>query len=175
MTECTTGSLMQIAYVVEDIDLAVKHWAEKLGVAPFFVTRHAKYSKLTYQGEQAYCDISLAFAYSGDYQIELVQQHNDMPSVFRDFVERNGFGMHHVGILAEDIEEEILKLAARGVDPVQHCISELGVEAIFFNCDLHPGGMLELIQATPVLSAAFSYMKDAAKNWDCTSPYLIEY
>ncbi|HHM8126990.1 TPA: VOC family protein [Pseudomonas aeruginosa] len=175
MVKSKAGPMMQIAYVVEDIDLAVKHWAEKLGVAPFFVTRHAKYETLTYQAEPTGCDITLAFAYSGDLQIELVQQHNDAPSVFREFVQRNGYGMHHVGVLTEDLQADVRSLAGKGVTPVQHCISELGVEAIYLDSDFHPGGMLELIQATSVLKEAFSFMKDAADTWDGSSPYLIEY
>jgi hypothetical protein len=157
---------MQVAYVVEDIDAAVEHWAKTLQVGPFFVRRHVAYKEVTYRGAPSAADVSLAFAYSGDLNIELVQQHNEAPSVFRDFIGRHGYGVQHVGVISDDIEADARFLADKGVETLQRLVNANGVETRFFDTELFPGAMLELIQRSPTLEAGFAHMKAAAETWD---------
>lgn len=160
------GGIMQIAYVVEDLDLAIEHWAKTFGVGPFFVRRHVQYQDITYRGRPCEADVSLGFAFSGETQIELIQQHNTADSVFNDFREAHGFGQQHVGVLSDDLEGDAARLAARGVSVVQRCVNPNGVETLLFDTEFHPGVMLELIGATPGLREGFAAMKEAARSWD---------
>ena len=82
--------IMQFSYVVRDLDAAIEHWAGNLQVGPFFVAPHVPYTRCLYRGTPTDLDMSVAIAYTGDTQIELVQQHNDAPSIFRDFLSRRG-------------------------------------------------------------------------------------
>lgn len=158
--------VFQFAYVVEDLDAAIEHWAHTLGAGPFFVIRNARYAAAEHRGEAHMPDVSLAFGYSGDVNIELIQQHDDTPSVFLDFLKSRGPGQQHVGIMSSDLEADTEMLAARGVAMVQRLVNESGVETRFFDTELHGGAMLELIQASPETAAAFSFMKVAAEQWD---------
>jgi 4-hydroxyphenylpyruvate dioxygenase-like putative hemolysin len=167
------GPIVQIAYVVEDIEEAIEHWS-KLGVGPFFLARHMRQARQTYLGKETTCDISVAFAYSGDLQIELVQQHNRAPSVFLDFQALHGFGMQHVGVLSSDIAADTTTLANQGFQPVQHMVSSQGVETVFFDTDRHGGTVLELIQATPEVVGGFARMMEAAQAWDGNGTAVIE-
>lgn len=167
------GPVMQIAYVVEDIDSAVAHW-NKLGVGPFFITRHPKYAQQTYRGTPTDCDISAAFAFTGELQIELVQQHNDAPSPFKEYVDAQGFGMQHMGVLTEDLEADTATLTSQGFAPFHRMISAIGVETVFFNSDQAGGTVLELIKQTPEVQAGFSYMKSQARTWN-GEPASIEF
>jgi hypothetical protein len=164
------GAIMQIAYVVDDLDQAIDHWTCKLGVGPFFVRRHVEYQDFSYRGAPSPADVSLAFAYSGETQIELVQQHNDAPSVFGDFVRAHGYGLQHIGVLSDDLYADVARLAKEKIRPVQRCLNANGVETLFFDTDRHPGAMLELIQASPELDAAFAFMKQAAAGWAGDDP-----
>lgn len=168
------GPVMQVAYLVADIDAAIAHWS-KLGVGPFFLSRHLQYEQQSYRGEAADCDISAAFAFSGDLQIELVQQHNDAPSAFEEFKKQHGFGMQHIGVLSDDIAADTAVLEGEGFTPLQRMVSALGVETVFFDTKLPGGAVLELIQATPVVTAGFAQMKAAAQAWDGTGPAVIEF
>ena len=48
------GPAKQIAYMVDDIDAAIKHWHDEYGVGPFLVTRNATpLSNAYYRGEKA--------------------------------------------------------------------------------------------------------------------------
>lgn len=164
------GPIMQIAYVVEDLDEAVAHWAGVLGTGPFFVLRHMEYQANEYRGENCTADVSLAFAYSGDMNIELIQQHNDAPSVFRDFIEKHGFGQQHVAVMSDDLEADHRWLGEQGIALVQRLVNGNGTQTMFFETALHGGAMLELIERSPATDAAFAYMKQAAADWDGKSP-----
>ena len=50
-----------------------------------------------YRGEPSPLEVSIALANSGALQIELIQQRNDAPSMYRDFLSRESRGgLHHV-------------------------------------------------------------------------------
>jgi catechol 2,3-dioxygenase-like lactoylglutathione lyase family enzyme len=164
------GGIMQIAYVVEDLDKAVDHWAKVLGVGPFFIRRHVQYPTLTFRGGPCEADLSLAFAFSGDTQIELVQQHNAAPSLYSEFIARHGYGQQHLGVISDDLAADVEKFTARGFPVVQHHVNPNGIETMLFETDLHAGGVIELIGSTPALTEGFAAMKEAARTWDGVDP-----
>ncbi|CAJ0738155.1 MULTISPECIES: VOC family protein [Ralstonia] len=168
------GPVMQVAYVVDDVDAAIALW-NKLGIGPFFVSRHIQYAEQTYRGQHTECDITAAFAYSGDLQIELVEQHNAAPSAFADFQNRYGAGVQHVGLLSNDIAADTATLADQGFSPLHRTLSSIGVETVFFEPPLLGGTVLELIQASPLITEGFAQMKAAAQAWDGTGPSVIEF
>ncbi|HEY2032186.1 MAG TPA: VOC family protein [Rhizomicrobium sp.] len=165
------GAIMQIAYVVDDLHDAIAKWARDLLVGPFFVYEHVKYRQLMFRGKPSAADVSLAFAFTGDLQIELVQQHNDAPSVYREFLARKGTGVQHMGALSDDLVADTVQLKALGIDAVQHGISATGSETIYFESERSLGSMLELIQTSDGLRASFARMKRAAQDWNGKNPY----
>ena len=171
MTAPARHAIMQIAYVVEDLDSAVEHWARRLGVGPFFVRRHVVFREFLYRGRPSAPDLSLAFAFSGATQIELIQQHNQAASVFSHFRRRHGFGVQHLGALSENLSRDIEQLAARGISVVQRSCNERGFETVLLDTEAQPGTMLELIGASPPLLEGFARMRQAAAEWDGGDPY----
>jgi len=168
------GAIMQVAYLVEDIDKAVARWTA-MGVGPFFVSRHLKYEAQTHRGKEISADISAAFAYTGDLQIELMQQHNDAPSSLTEFKLVHGFGLHHLGILSQDIDVDATSLVERGLKPISRWVSAMGVETRFFEADLDGGSVIELIQSSPVVEGGFAQMKAASAAWDRSGSAYFEF
>ena len=70
--DCLPGPVRQMGYVVTDLDQAMAGWLE-LGVGPWFVMRGLPL-QADYRGEPCETTLSLAFANSGEMQIELIQQ-----------------------------------------------------------------------------------------------------
>lgn len=174
MNASGAGQISQVAYVVEDLDLAIAHWV-KLGVGPFFVGRHMKYARRVHRGESTDYDISAAFAFSGDLQIELIEQHNAAPSAMQDFIRSRGYGVQHLGVLVDDIAAGAERLAAQGFPQLSQSVSEVGVETRFFDIGLDGGCVLELIQKNQMLETAFAQMKEASRVWSRGDPYLHEF
>ena len=91
------GSILQNGFVVRDIKAAMRHWIEVLEVGPWFYFEHIPFVDFRYKGELSPVDVSLALANSGDFQVELIQQRNDAPSLYRDFIAAGHEGLQHVG------------------------------------------------------------------------------
>ena len=158
--------VMQVAYVVEDIEKAASHWARTLGVGPFYLFSHTPFKEIRYRDEPSPIDMSVAIAYNGDIQIELIQQHNDSPSIFTEFIEKFGYGQQHVGVTTDRFEDTLAHFAQKGIKPRQQGITLPGMNFAYLETDFHPGGMLELIEADTSIMKAFSIIKKAAEDWD---------
>ena len=89
------GKVCQNGYVVRDIDAAMRFWIEKLRVGPFFYVPSVKIDWFRYRGMDSPLEMSVALANSGDLQIELIQQRNNAPSMYLDFLARHGEDRPH--------------------------------------------------------------------------------
>ena len=94
------GCVMQIAFVPEDFDAALHHWTQVMGVGPFFLLENIQLKDSRYLGAPNECLFSIALAYWGDLQVELIRQENDAPSIYRGVA---GPGLHHTCLLTDDI------------------------------------------------------------------------
>lgn len=95
-------NLRQVAYVVKDLDEALDYWTRVMKAGPFYKLEHAPLTNKLYRGAATDVDIDLAIGYSGELQIELIQQNNDVPSVYKEFLDAGRSGIHHIGIMPED-------------------------------------------------------------------------
>ena len=163
------GPIMQSSFVVPDWREAALHWAETLGVGPFFVFEHIAFAELRYRGEPTAIDMSVAIAYSGELQIELVEQHDDTRSIYPDFLSEHAPGLQHVGALTADLERALDDNALRA-KIVQDGITATGLRFAYVDTVLHNGSMLEIIEADAGTRDAFEYMKETARHWDGSDP-----
>lgn len=168
----TLGPIMQNGFVVRDWRAAAMHWADKLGVGPFFVLEHIDFDVCRYKGEPADIDMTVAIAYTGGYQIELVQQHNDTPSIYTEFLAHNEPGLQHVGTVVDDLD------AALDGNGLRDCIVQDGRTATgqrfaYVDTVLHNGTMIELIETNDDMQKAFAYMQKAAADWDGSDPIRV--
>ena len=97
-----TYPLFQHAYVVTDLDAAVRRWSELFGAGPFALRWHHVAPQFAYRGTPDQADVSYAFGYLGDIQVQLIQQHDDTPSIYRDMYGPDEEGFHHVATLVHD-------------------------------------------------------------------------
>lgn len=161
--------LEQIAFVVDDLHKSIKHWAEVYGVGPFVVREHIEYTKFQFEGEDSAVDYSLAQAWHGDVQIELLQQHNDAPSVLSKFRVPRGC-VHHFGTLASDFEADEARMLSMGFKCAQRVVLPNG-SLLGFYTGGEILGMVELIWLADG-GIGWNKFKEAAKTWDRRSPYL---
>lgn len=97
------SSLEQVAFVVKDLAAAQRFFGDKMGVPRFYVIEN--FGKIatdkTFRGRPAEHDFSLAIAYSGNTQIELIQ-HISGETTYKEFLERRGEGLHHLGFFLHE-------------------------------------------------------------------------
>jgi hypothetical protein len=162
------GPIMQIAFVPDDFDAALTHWTTVMGVGPFFLLENIALEGMQYRGAPSDCVFTLALAYWGDIQVELIRQENDAPSIYRDLP--NGGAMHHVCVLTDDIAAAKERAIAAGAELlVEAKVGEDG-GVIYVDCGGYPGGIVEVLQPASGTDGFFAMIRDAARTWDGSDP-----
>lgn len=169
MTRRRFGPIVQMGYLVPDIERAIDHWTRMLGVGPFFLIEHTPFTELYYRGQPVTVDQSAALAQWDDMQIELVEQHNDVRCVNTDFAGRERGGLQHLGVMCGSVAAERERLAREGVETVQWgAVSE--IRFAFLDTGQHDGLMIELIEEGPAIREFFTMVREAARDWDGSEP-----
>jgi hypothetical protein len=164
------GPIRQNGYVVRDIHAAMKHWIEVIGVGPWFYIERFPFRDFRYRGQPSSPAVSIALANSGYLQIELIQQHDDAPSMFRDFIDAGHEGLQHVAYWPDDIDAMVEPLLARGYEIGQSGISgEMG-RFLYLSTEAHPGTVVEVSHRTPARAAVFDRICAASEGWDGSDP-----
>ena len=76
-----------------------------LGIGPWFVMRNVAIRAL-YRDEPCEITLTLALANSGDLQVELIQQHDDTPSIYTEFLSSGRRGLSPVGLLERQFRRD---------------------------------------------------------------------
>lgn len=158
--------IIQNAYHVADLDEAITRWHALWGIGPFIVRRHIVLPQVRYRGQPAELDISAAYVQSGDLQIELVTQHNDAPSAFRDSFAPMEEGLHHVAVVPDDYDALIAHYAALGFPVATELRTASGRGAAYVDTRRMLGHMVEVYWPSPGLTALYRDVADAARRWD---------
>lgn len=161
------GEIRQLGYVVPDMDAAIEHWASVMGVGPFYVTSRVPYAEVSYRGAPCDAETSVALASHRGMQIEIIQQVSGGASIFRDFLDRTGGGLHHVCAVTADLEADLKAWKRRGVGVLQGGTTTAGIPFAYLDTDPSDrGGVLELVQPTAGLMRFFARIDAAAEAWD---------
>lgn len=161
------GKIMQLGYVVHDLDAEVDHWTRVMGVGPFFVTGTVPYDTVTFRGAPCDAETRVAIASRDGMQIEIIQQTGGGASTFTEFLEATGGGLHHVCALTDDLEADIAAWAARGVDVLQGGVTKAKIPFAYMDTDPdNRGRVLELVQPSPGLLRFFDKIETTCAGWD---------
>jgi catechol 2,3-dioxygenase-like lactoylglutathione lyase family enzyme len=170
------GEMRQIAFVVRDIDAALEYWAETLGVGPFFLLRDLVPENYRYREKPAHGPrMTVALGYSGDFQVEVIAQHDDHPSAYRDFLVAGREGFQHVSswMTRAEYDRERERIRARGTIAVHEgAIPGSGIRFAYFATDDVSGGFLYEIAEVkePAPYEMMMKIRDASRSWDGKKP-----
>ena len=163
------GPIVQMGYLVPDIERAVCHWTERLGVGPFFLIEHTPFTELWYRGRAITADQSAALAQWNDMQIELVQQHDARPCLNNEFSGLARGGLQHLGVMTRSVADDMSMLAAQGIEALQWgAVGE--IRFAFLDTGQHDGLLVELIEDVAPIREFFGMVRDAAVGWDGRDP-----
>jgi hypothetical protein len=167
LTSILPGPIRQNGYVVHDLDAAIAQWLA-LGIGPW-ITLGPMEQGMVFRGEPTTCTITLAFANSGDLQIELIHQTGDAPTAYLEFLASGREGFHHLAWWAEDF------------DAVEAAVAEAGWEVVFSGdgggttrflyCDAPDvaATCLEVMELNDMTRGLMDHVRQAADTWDGTT------
>ena len=167
-----TNGIIQIAYIVEDIQAAMKTFGTRLNLGPWFLFEHFEFQWLKYRGTPCELDVTLALTNSGHMTIELIQQNDVRPSVYQEIRERRGFGFHHwaVGANPADYDRVLAHYEKQGYAIALEAAVAVGARAAYVDTSADLGGMIEIIEVTPAVERLFTHVHQVSVGWDGSEP-----
>jgi catechol 2,3-dioxygenase-like lactoylglutathione lyase family enzyme len=157
--------VMQACWAVPNIDEACRLWTETMGIGPFYLFRDLKIDTVNYRGTPTSTHFSVAIAQAGGTQIELVEQHCDNPSAYRDLVAKGERGFHHIAIYVSDYEAALKQYTDKGfVAAIDGTFGKMRFAYVDTSEAL--GCMVEIIEHDPVQDEIFARVRNGAENWD---------
>ncbi len=143
----------QIAFVVEDLDAAVREFHRNFGIGLWtaWSLGPGTLKDMIYQGSATEFSFRHALAWQNGVQFELVQPLAG-PSIFVDHLKQHGPGLHHIGAYVPDHAAAVLAAKNEGYEPLQSARG-FGAEGdgafAYFTAPGIPG-IVELIEAPRV-------------------------
>lgn len=168
------GPVRQNGYVVRDIHAAMDHWINAMGVGPWFYIDRVKTDYFRHRGQDAAVEMSIALANAGDLQLELIQQRNDAPSMYKEFLDAGHEGLQHVAFWSTSYQQLYDQSLARGLK-VGH-EGQIGGEQgrfAYFDSAAHPGSVIEISDISGNKGRFFDHIRRIAADWDGADPIRI--
>lgn len=163
-------TIIQQAFTVEDIESSIHTYVELHGVGPWFVRGPFVPTAAQYRGRPSQPRLTLARAFSGDVMLELVQQHDDAPSVYREQVGRHGYGFHHWGRLTSTFDADVVRFAELGMPVAFSDVTPTGSRIAYVDTATRLPGMTELIESNDAQRRLYAGMEASARDWDGRAP-----
>jgi methylmalonyl-CoA/ethylmalonyl-CoA epimerase len=162
----TPGAIVQHAYTVADIETAALAETRTLGIGPWFLRGPFTPPHARYRGAPNTATFTLARAFRGPVMVELIQQHDEEPSVFRE----RPLGFHHWATMPADFEAELARLHGKGFQTAFEDVLPTGARIAYVDTSTDLPGMLELVERTPDQLASYGRIHAASLDWDGSEP-----
>lgn len=137
--------------------LGVRGWTQMENI-------HFSPDTCTYLGAPADFVVHVSLAYLGDMQLELIQPVSG-DSLYQEFVQSNGPGIHHVAFEPDDFESAIAQAESNGLQIVQAGAMADGMME-FAYVDGAAAGVpfIELIKVSDDMAAFFEAIKTPSET-----------
>ena len=108
--------IAQVAIIVPNLEEAVENYWKLFGIGEWHFYTYGKplVKKMSYRGQSSEYKMRVALSHLGPMRIELIEMVKG-DTVYADFVREHGYGVHHFGVLVEDMGEAIADAEAAGL------------------------------------------------------------
>ena len=121
LDKALVSGVKQVALVVRDLDSTMVEYTKRLGIGPWWVTLYGppRLTEMRIRGVEIAYSMKLAIAWTGETMWELIQP-VDGPSIYKEFLEANGEGFHHVLVehCGTEFDAAIAAFSERGCPPL---------------------------------------------------------
>ena len=157
---------------MRDIDAAMDAWTRQ-GVGPWFYIENVEADYFRHRGVESPLQMSVALANSGPLQLELIQQRNDAPSLYREFLDGGREGFQHISFWTTDYQALYDRALSLGYS-VGHegaIGGEHGRFAYLERDDARASDtLIEISDVSGPKGAFFEHVREAAAGWDGSDP-----
>lgn len=159
----------QIGFMSRDIDASMRYFVDAWGVGPWYVLRKIP-APMIYGGQPTDPVVSIAMANCGELQFEIVQQHNDAPSLYVDALAKTpSLHVQHVAVWVDDVPDLAAKAAEKGWQAVFETAGGPG-KSVFITHPAEPAVCIELSDRDPFKVRVREAIKAKSVDWDGSDP-----
>jgi methylmalonyl-CoA/ethylmalonyl-CoA epimerase len=133
----------QVGIVVKDIEKAMENYADYFGIT-FPKVFIPEYFNKVYRGEPSDFRMKIAVGMMGSLQIELIQVLQGK-TVYEEFLDRNGDGLHHLGFYVKNMEERVEALSKMGIAVLMKG-ERVGARFVYMDTEPIVGVIFEFIE-----------------------------
>jgi hypothetical protein len=163
------GRVVQLCYLVPDIEGAVSRWTRQVPAGPFFHVRFDLDGQ-RFGDRPAAGTLDVAVGYRRDMNIELAAYSGQGPAIYDPATTGVGYGLHHVQIACDDIDAALARHATNGEAVLSdHVVPGFG-RAVMVDTRSLLGHFVEYGAWTPAVHDALAVMQAAHADWDGTDP-----
>jgi len=135
----------QLAYVVRDLQAAEAWFEQTLGVPSTFRMENVTFgADCSYRGRPYDAAVHISLGYLGETQIELIQPVRG-ESIYTEFLEQKGPGLHHLGFDVPDFAASLDALRESGLEVVAQGRMGPGNEFAYLDCEGHGTSLIEIL------------------------------
>ena len=166
------GNPAQLGYVVRDVQAAMHAWLTH-GVGPWFYFANVEPDDFRHRGVASPLRMSVAIANSGDWQVELIEQIGDAPSLYKEFLDSGHEGFQHISYWTTDYDALYDKALSAGY-VVGHEGAIGGDRGRFAYLDndraLGSDTLIEISEISGRKGTFFEHVREVAASWDGSQP-----
>jgi hypothetical protein len=157
----------QVSYVVRDMKAAHEWLGRVMGVEYFGSAEldMGEAMNLRVRGKPAHCRIHFSLGRlgaDGRQEIEVIQPITT-DSIYQEFLDAKGPGIHHVGFLVPDYSQAAKPFLEAGMAPIMEGETGDGGHFAYFDCGNIWGSMVELVHLGAGGAAAMEQLKTPPK------------
>jgi methylmalonyl-CoA/ethylmalonyl-CoA epimerase len=143
VSSCKTFSrLAHISVVVKDMQESVDYY-HSLGIGPFQEPENHVFPMKTFRGVPIDSELIIKETDLGPIKLQLVQ-HIRGNHIVREFIDRKGYGVYHLGFLVDDVEENENHMRDNDVTVIQKGRRGDGSGYSYFDTEEKAGVILEI-------------------------------
>jgi Glyoxalase/Bleomycin resistance protein/Dioxygenase superfamily len=143
-----------------------------IGVGPWFVVRGVP-QRVLYRCEPCEIVLSLALANSGEMQIEVIQQQDDTPSIFTEFLAAEREGFHQLAYWTDDFAATMQAVKEAGWPVVWSGGEDVGTRFAYVEPPGCPATVIEIMELTDTTAGMAKFVRDGADGWDGSDPIRV--
>ena len=155
----------QLGHVVDDIVPAARTWSETFRVGPFHVLPVVD-QQLTYgAGDVRTVRLQVAVAQAGPVQIELIQQHCDTPSIYREWSRGGSSAFHQIATVTTEYDAKTAYFRAKGHRVVAESL-EGRFRVAYVDTVATFGFYTEIVEQVPGFLGQLEAVSQTCAHWD---------
>jgi hypothetical protein len=162
----------QLGHVVDDVVTSARRWAEVFGVGPFHVLPVVEQIMTLRDGGKQPLRVQVAVAQAGPVQIELIQQHCDTPSIYREWSRGGTSAFHQLATVTNDYDAKTAHLRSLGY-PVAAESAGGGLRVAYVDTVDAFGFYTEVVEGTAGFLDQLAAIAATCAAWDGRDPVRL--